>query len=132
MLFDIDHFKKVNDTYGHQAGDHILAELSNLMGTSLRTEDVFARYGGEEFGIICRGSDQAQGMIVAERIRRGVEAGQFAFEGKRIPVTISVGLACLPDSSIKDASELIRAADSALYASKNSGRNRITLHRPRG
>src|SRR6185295_6334483 len=73
VLFDIDHFKKVNYTYGHQAGDHILAELSNLMGTSLRTEDVFARYGGEEFGIICRGSDQAQGMIVGERIRRAVD-----------------------------------------------------------
>jgi len=130
VLFDIDHFKKVNDTYGHPAGDHILAELSNLMGTSLRTEDVFARYGGEEFGIICRGSDSAQGMIVGERIRKAVEAWQFVFEGKRIPVTISVGLACLPDPGIKDASELIRAADVALYGSKNSGRNRVSLYRP--
>src|SRR4051812_556053 len=93
VLFDIDHFKKVNDTYGHQAGDHILAELSNLMTSSLRTEDVFARYGGEEFGIICRGSDPTQGMIVGERIRKAVEAGQFVFEEKRIPVTISIGLA---------------------------------------
>jgi two-component system cell cycle response regulator len=131
VLFDIDHFKNVNDTFGHQAGDHVLTELSNMMSASLRAEDIFARYGGEEFGIVCRGSDAVQGQIVAERLRKAVEASQFVYEGKRIPVTISLGLATLPDPAITDASELIRAADEALYASKKSGRNRVTLHKPK-
>jgi diguanylate cyclase (GGDEF)-like protein len=131
VLFDIDHFKSVNDTYGHQAGDSVLMELSNMMGAQLRAEDIFARYGGEEFAIVCRGSDAVQGQIVAERLRKVVEANQFAYEGKRIPVTISLGIATLPDPAITDASELIRAADEALYASKKSGRNRVTLHKPK-
>jgi two-component system cell cycle response regulator len=128
VMFDIDHFKKVNDTHGHQAGDLVLFELSALMMMSLRTEDVFARYGGEEFAIICRGSDLAQGQIIGERLRRASEGRQFAFEGKIIPVTISVGLAGLPDASIKDASALVAAADAALYRSKQGGRNRVSVH----
>jgi len=130
LLFDIDHFKKVNDTHGHQAGDYVLSELSNLMAGSLRVEDVFARYGGEEFGVICRGADSAQGQIVGERMRRAVEGMPFLYEGKRIPVTISLGLATLPDPSIKDANQLISAADTALYKSKNGGRNRLSLYVP--
>src|SRR5579872_356839 len=97
LLFDIDHFKRVNDTYGHQAGDHVLSELSNLMAGSLRVEDVFARCGGEEFGVICRGADAAQGQSVGERMRKAVEAAAFSFDGRRIPVTISLGLATLPE-----------------------------------
>jgi diguanylate cyclase (GGDEF)-like protein len=130
LLFDIDHFKKVNDTHGHQAGDYVLSELSNLMAGSLRVEDVFARYGGEEFGVICRGADSAQGQIVGERMRRAVEGMPFLYEGKRIPVTISLGLATLPDPSIKDANQLISAADTALYKSKNGGRNRVSVYVP--
>src|SRR5882762_7455361 len=79
VLFDIDHFKKVNDTFGHQAGDHVLSELSTLMLASLRAEDVFARYGGEEFAVICRGSDLAQGQIVGERLRKAVEDMAFVY-----------------------------------------------------
>jgi diguanylate cyclase (GGDEF)-like protein len=131
VLFDIDHFKVVNDTFGHQAGDHVLTEISNLMVASLRAEDIFARYGGEEFAIVCRGSDAVQGQIVAERLRRAAETAQFVYEGKKIPVTISLGLATLPDPAIADSSELIRAADEALYASKRGGRNRVTLHQPK-
>jgi diguanylate cyclase (GGDEF)-like protein len=131
VLFDIDHFKSVNDTFGHPAGDHVLMELSNMMGAQLRAEDIFARYGGEEFAVVCRGSDAVQGQIVAERLRKAVEANNFAYEGKRIPVTISLGIAILPDPAIADASELIRVADEALYASKKSGRNRATLHKPK-
>jgi diguanylate cyclase (GGDEF)-like protein len=132
VLFDIDHFKKVNDTYGHQAGDYVLSELSMLMTNSLRAEDVFARYGGEEFGVICRGSDLAQGQIVAERLRRAVEGQTFSYDGKVIPVTISLGVAGLPDPTIKDTTELIGAADAALYRSKHGGRNRVTVHKPAG
>ena len=128
VMFDIDHFKKINDTHGHQAGDAVLTDLSALMMMSLRTEDVFARYGGEEFAVICRGSDLAQGQVIGERLRRACEGRQFAYEGKIIPVTISVGLAGMPDPAIKDAAGLVSAADAALYRSKQGGRNRVSVH----
>ncbi len=128
VMFDIDFFKKINDTYGHQAGDAVLTDLSALMMMSLRTEDVFARYGGEEFAVICRGSDLAQGQVIGERLRRACEGRQFGFNGKAIPVTISVGLAGMPDPAIKDAAGLVAAADAALYRSKQGGRNRVSVH----
>jgi len=129
VLFDIDHFKKVNDTYGHQAGDHVLSEISVLLTGALRAEDVFARYGGEEFGVICRGSDAAQALVVGERMRKAVEAHKFVYDGSNIPVTISVGVAVLPDETVKDANDLVSHADQALYKSKHGGRNRVTLHK---
>ncbi|HVX93713.1 MAG TPA: GGDEF domain-containing protein [Polyangia bacterium] len=129
VLFDIDHFKKVNDTYGHQAGDYVLSEISALLTGALRAEDVFARYGGEEFAVICRGSDVAQGAIVAERMRKAVEQNKFVFEGTHIPITISVGVAGLPDAAVKDAAELVSLADQSLYKSKHGGRNRVTVHK---
>jgi two-component system cell cycle response regulator len=130
VMFDIDHFKKINDTHGHQAGDAVLTDLSALMLMSLRTEDVFSRYGGEEFAVICRGSDMTQAQVIGERLRRATEGRQFAYDGKIIAVTISVGLASLPDAAIKDASGLVAAADAALYRSKQAGRNRVSMHTP--
>ena len=130
VMFDIDHFKKINDSHGHPAGDAVLTDLSALMLMSLRTEDVFARYGGEEFAVICRGSDLAQGQIIGERLRRAVEGRQFGHGGKIIPVTISVGLAGMPDPAMKDAAALVSAADAALYRSKQGGRNRVSVHVP--
>jgi diguanylate cyclase (GGDEF)-like protein len=130
VLFDIDHFKRVNDTYGHQAGDQVLAEISTLLSGTLRAEDVFARYGGEEFGVICRGSDLMQGQIVGERLRKAVESHSFDYEGTIIPITISVGVAGLPNAAVKDVTELVAVADQALYKSKNAGRNRVTIHKP--
>jgi len=130
VLFDIDHFKKVNDTHGHQAGDYVLSEISTLLTGALRAEDVFARYGGEEFAVICRGSDVTQGHIVAERMRKAVEANKFVFEGTHIPITISVGVAGLPDANVKDAAELVSLCDQSLYKSKHGGRNRVTVHKP--
>jgi two-component system, cell cycle response regulator len=130
VMFDVDHFKKVNDTHGHQAGDHVLSGISTLIGGALRAEDVFARYGGEEFAVICRGTDLAQAQVVGERIRRAVEKHSFVFEGTAIPVTISVGIAGLPDPAVKDAADLVARADKALYQSKHGGRNRVTLHQP--
>jgi two-component system, cell cycle response regulator len=129
VMFDIDHFKKVNDTYGHQAGDLVLSELSTLLTAALRAEDVFARYGGEEFAVICRGTDLTQASIVGERMRKAVETHRFTFEGTHIPVTISVGIAGLPDAAVKDATDLVARADKALYQSKHGGRNRVTIHR---
>ena len=128
VMFDIDHFKKVNDTYGHQAGDLVLSELSTLLTAALRAEDVFARYGGEEFAVICRGTDLTQAQIVGERMRKAVETHRFTFEGTHIPVTISVGIAGLPDAAVKDATDLVARADKALYQSKHGGRNRVTIH----
>jgi two-component system cell cycle response regulator len=130
VLFDIDHFKKVNDTYGHQAGDHVLSEISKLLSGALRAEDVFARYGGEEFAVICRGNDEKQAQVVGERLRKAVEAHKFVYDGQHIPVTISVGISVLPDPAVKDANDIVSLADQALYKSKNAGRNRVTVHQP--
>ena len=128
VMFDIDHFKKVNDTHGHQAGDTVLSELSTLLTGALRAEDVFARYGGEEFAVICRGTDVSQAPVVGERLRKAVEGHRFVHEGTHIPVTISVGIAALPDPAVKDATDLVARADKALYQSKHGGRNRVTIH----
>jgi diguanylate cyclase (GGDEF)-like protein len=128
VLFDIDFFKKVNDTHGHQAGDFVLSEISALLTATLRAEDVFARYGGEEFAVICRGSDGTQAQVVGERLRKAVESHRFVFEGTHIPVTISVGIAVIPDDTVKIASDIVALADKALYASKRGGRNRVTVH----
>jgi diguanylate cyclase (GGDEF)-like protein len=128
VMFDIDHFKKVNDTHGHQAGDLVLSELSTLLTAALRAEDVFARYGGEEFAVICRGTDLTQARIVGERMRKAVETHRFTFEGTLIPVTISIGIAGMPDPAVKDATDLVARADKALYQSKHGGRNRVTIH----
>jgi len=130
VLFDLDHFKKVNDTHGHQAGDYVLAEVSTLLSGALRAEDVFARYGGEEFAVICRGSDINQAQVVGERLRKAVEGHRFTYEQTHIPVTISVGIAVLPNPAVKDANELVALADQALYKSKNEGRNRVTVYTP--
>jgi len=108
----------------------VLSEISALLTGALRAEDVFARYGGEEFAVICRGSDVTQGQIVAERMRKAVEVNKFVFEGTHIPVTISVGVAGLPDANVKDAAELVSLADQSLYKSKHAGRNRVTVHKP--
>src|SRR6185503_17354216 len=121
VLFDIDHFKKVNDTHGHQAGDYVLSEISTLLSGALRAEDVFARYGGEEFAVICRGSDQGQAQVVGERLRKSVEGHRFVYEGTLIPVTISVGISVLPNPAVKDANDIVGFADQALYKSKNGG-----------
>jgi two-component system, cell cycle response regulator len=130
VMLDVDRFKVINDTHGHQAGDAVLSDLAALMLMSLRAEDVFSRVGGEEFAVICRGADLAQGTVVGERLRRATESRQFAHNGQVFPVTISVGVVGLPDPAIKDASALVAAADEALYRSKNGGRNRVSVHTP--
>src|SRR5215831_7423892 len=128
IFLDIDHFKKINDTYGHPAGDFVLSELSQMMLALLRTEDVLARFGGEEFTILCRGSDQTGAKIVAERLRSAVEERKFTFGGKEIPVTISLGIAAVPESGVGDHAAFLAAADKALYEAKRSGRNRVCIY----
>jgi diguanylate cyclase (GGDEF)-like protein len=128
IFLDIDFFKKINDSHGHQAGDFVLAELSHMMTTLLRTEDVLARFGGEEFTVLCRGSDLSGAKIVAERIRKAVEERKFSFGGKDIPVTVSLGVVAVPESGITDPNAFLAAADKALYEAKRSGRNQVCMH----
>lgn len=126
LVFDIDFFKKVNDTYGHAAGDYVLKTLANIVGMKMtRAVDYFARYGGEEFVILLQGTPIKTAIEVAERIRTTIETTQFVFEGKTIPVTISLGVA---SRTVSETSweVLFKRADEALYKSKQSGRNRVT------
>ncbi|NLY95705.1 MAG: GGDEF domain-containing protein [Myxococcales bacterium] len=125
LYFDLDHFKSVNDTYGHLAGDFALAEFAALVQAERRREDVFARIGGEEFAILARGLDLEQGRDFADRIRRVIAAHDFRYEGRKLPITTSVGVACMPGP--ESASALVAAADAALYRAKGNGRNRVEV-----
>ena len=127
LMFDVDHFKNVNDTFGHLAGDYVLAKLAKVASSTVRAEDVFARYGGEEFGIICRGVPLANAGILGERLRSIVETTVFEHDGNRMPITISIGVAAHPESPIESGPGLIAAADAALYEAKRGGRNRVLL-----
>ena len=125
VMFDIDHFKRINDTHGHLAGDYALSTLSKVVSDTIRQEDVFARYGGEEFAVICRGIDLGGALAFGERIRRCVDAQAFVYNGVDIKVTVSVGVAAVPEVGMKEPQELIGAADDALYQAKRQGRNRV-------
>jgi len=125
VAFDVDHFKKVNDTHGHPGGDYVLRRLGEIVSASIRTEDVFARVGGEEFVIVLRGIATKEAVACAERLRAKVEATAFETEGKRIPVTISLGVATLAGGEHTTSKSLLEAADRALYQAKGSGRNRV-------
>jgi diguanylate cyclase (GGDEF)-like protein len=124
VMIDIDHFKRVNDTYGHAAGDVVLKELVSVAQRSLRTEDVFARYGGEEFAIIVRGMNLIGAHQLAERLRLALEKTPFPLDGKTIHVTLSAGCAAITCCSAPvTPAELIRVADRRLYLAKTGGRN---------
>jgi two-component system cell cycle response regulator len=127
VMIDIDHFKNVNDTRGHLAGDHVLSKLAATIQAALRTEDLFARYGGEEFAILCRSATPLHAGIVAERIRTMVEKTSFAYDGRAIPITVSLGVAGYPTVAANTAAELVGVADQALYDAKHSGRNRVVV-----
>jgi two-component system cell cycle response regulator len=123
LTFDLDHFKKINDTYGHPGGDYVLKELSRVIITKLiRTHDFFARYGGEEFVIILSGTEQKTAAEVAERIRQTIETHEFVFEEKKIAVTVSMGVATRLEYE-NDWKQIYDRADRALYLAKQSGRN---------
>lgn len=122
VIFDADHFKKVNDTYGHQVGDAVLIEIAKVVRGTVRSEDVFARYGGEEFALILADTDTRQAVAVAEALRRAV-AQVPGPEGSTL--TISIGVASTADGGIAGSIDLFHAADEALYQAKASGRNRV-------
>jgi two-component system, cell cycle response regulator len=127
LLLDLDHFKEVNDTHGHLAGDHVMSVVARRIQESVRNEDVFARYGGEEFAIISRAIPLAGAKIFGERLRRVIAERQIEFEGTAIPVTMSVGIAALPEAAADSALALLASADRALYWAKAKGRNCVAL-----
>jgi diguanylate cyclase (GGDEF)-like protein len=126
-MFDLDHFKKVNDTYGHLGGDAVLCNVARVVRSSLRENDIAGRYGGEEFGIILPNTPEAGAMIVADRIRASIEASPIPFEEREIKATSSLGVAEYRPG-VADCEELIAQADAALYRAKEGGRNRVILH----
>ncbi len=124
LMLDIDHFKKINDEHGHAAGDAILRQLAEILRHTSRAEDMVFRYGGEEFAAILTNAPLKIALQIAERIRTQVEASSFQWEGRKIPVTLSIGVA-VAGGKEADGEALIRAADAALYQAKQSGRNRV-------
>ena len=131
LMLDIDHFKSVNDTYGHQAGDFVLSALGSLVKNELRDLDVVARYGGEEFLVICTNTAIDGTAVVAERLRQSVASQRLEISDgsggrQSIRITISIGAACL-NVGIESVEQLVQAADQALYRAKLEGRNRVIV-----
>ncbi|MEO1227599.1 MAG: GGDEF domain-containing protein, partial [Myxococcota bacterium] len=123
VLFDIDYFKRINDSHGHLAGDYVLKRLAELVSKHIRKEEAFARYGGEEFAIIMPETNGERARIFAEKIRQMVESAEFEYEGQPIPVTVSLGISEMGPS--KSTPEFVASADENLYAAKHEGRNRV-------
>lgn len=125
LMLDIDHFKQVNDTYGHLAGDETLRQLANTLRNTCRGTDFMARYGGEEFVVILPHTDISQAEILAERLRMAISANSTEHEGRNIAITSSIGIATLEPGMIATPSSLIATADAALYLAKAKGRNMV-------
>jgi len=126
IIFDIDHFKKVNDTYGHPVGDRVLAAIGRSAEQTVRNSDVIARYGGEEFAIILPETDFMGAAALAERLRSGIELLDIEVEGTTIKVTVSVGFtSCRHNIRNPEKRTIIGMADKALYIAKQSGRNKV-------
>lgn len=127
LMLDLDHFKQVNDQYGHQAGDMVLRDIGRVLQDSLRSTDFGARYGGEEFVVILPQTSEDQAWILAERLRRGIATVQFGVDGHEFQVTASIGVATLAPGSLNKRLDLLRQADQALYQAKTGGRNMVCV-----
>jgi len=126
LIFDIDFFKKVNDTYGHPTGDFVLSRIAALAKTIIRNEDILVRYGGEEFVIILKATDAEGASVLAERLRKLIDESEFEFENQKIHATISIGVATLSGQNFANWETMFKLADTLLYKSKNSGRNQVS------
>lgn len=124
MMMDIDHFKNINDTYGHHAGDQVLKNVASICTDNLRVHDLFGRIGGEEFSAMLPETNLNDAIVVAERIRKSVEDAEWVIDGKKVSCTISIGMSQLNDDS-ETLDNLMKKADEALYLAKSSGRNCI-------
>jgi diguanylate cyclase (GGDEF)-like protein/PAS domain S-box-containing protein len=127
LYLDLDQFKLVNDTAGHDAGDRMVSELASLLLACIEPSDVIARLGGDEFGLLLRGANRHHALAVAESIRQTVRGHRFVFEGKQHSLTVSIGVVMLDQSSSRDTRELLALADTACYMAKEQGRNRVHL-----
>ncbi|MDX1693411.1 MAG: diguanylate cyclase [Ketobacteraceae bacterium] len=127
IMFDLDHFKSINDTYGHLGGDAVLTTVARIVRESVRENDIPGRYGGEEFGVILVNTDEEGAKVVAERIRSTIEATPIPYEEGEISATASLGIATY-ERGIDDAEELIANADAALYYCKEHGRNQVSSY----
>lgn len=128
LMIDVDDFKRINDTFGHQAGDEMLRRLARVLRETLREVDVPARYGGDEFAIILPDTDLNEASEVAERLRKSVEKHDFPTADTAVTLTLSLGTASRAPQSPVSAEELIKAADHALYQAKNAGRNQVATY----
>jgi diguanylate cyclase (GGDEF)-like protein len=127
MLIDVDHFKQINDTYGHAAGDHSLREIAQHIRASVRASDVVVRYGGDEFLVFAGIDGQDTEAVLAERIRERTAAGLLRFGGESFPLSLSIGVASACASDDLEPARLIEEADEALYEAKAAGRNRVSI-----
>jgi diguanylate cyclase (GGDEF)-like protein len=130
MLIDVDHFKRINDTYGHDVGDRVLQSVSETLKLSARTQDVICRIGGEEFLVVCPDTDASAAGQCAERLRQAVGAKRIAVGNAMLELTISVGVAAM-HAGMTSPDSMIKAADQAVYAAKQAGRDRTCVYRPR-
>ncbi len=123
LVIDIDHFKKINDTYGHDVGDKVLKQMSDLCGRSLRANDFIGRLGGEEFVIALLYTDQVTALLTAERLRQTIAKAKFNVEGAKIQMTISIGVSSLENAD-DTLDTILKSGDKAMYRAKDLGRNR--------
>ena len=127
FMIDVDNFKTINDTYGHQVGDKILKHIADKLIQTVRSADIVCRYGGDEFAIVCPNIDSLSGLQLAEKVRNNIEAMKFSVGDKKIYTTLSIGVSNFPDNEIKCVSQFIAYADKAMYKAKRKGRNQIGL-----
>ncbi|NKQ10530.1 sensor domain-containing diguanylate cyclase [Pseudomonas sp. SST3] len=128
VMFDLDHFKKINDSYGHQAGDAVIQQTAELIRQNMRDADIAGRYGGEEFVVLLPDTESEGAVTFAERLRQSIEMHEVVHEGQTIRFTVSLGIADLSQPTSGYA-QLIERADTALYQSKSAGRNQVSLYR---
>jgi diguanylate cyclase (GGDEF)-like protein len=128
VVIDIDFFKKINDTHGHQAGDAVLQAVANKLTEMMRAGDTVARFGGEEFAVLLPETNRLGTAVLAERLRQALEKMPISYEGRDIPVTASLGVATQEADQVDTIDELLNIADRRLYMAKNSGRNRIVVN----
>lgn len=124
-ILDIDFFKKVNDTYGHAAGDEVLRHIAGILEAAIRPYDQVGRWGGEEFMLVFPGVSQSEALVVSKRIRKQIADNPLLVEDLTIPVTVSLGVASRTEDNAKNIEELFNMADKALYYAKEHGRNRV-------
>lgn len=132
LMFDIDFFKKFNDTYGHECGDFVLINVANIIKSSLRDTDMASRYGGEEFTVLLDKTGKDDAILVAERIRKTIEEFDFVYKEQHLHVTISGGVSVYDAETnfVNSTNELVNQADKALYVSKSNGRNQVSYYEP--